>query len=261
MPPAQPSTSIRDKVSNPKFSGWSDKRLEGTYAYGVQMVSTAVLTCSIYYDAKSGRLTRTFFVLQANWRKAQKEENAMLAAKKAAGEPLPERRYTHATKPKPTFLKHLKAPKFPQKAQQQPASGAQPAAVNVTSTANQSPPSIDEQPASAPPAPASPDSAAAKPASIAAQDSVSSSESDAKHENGVHAVVTGRSEVPSSQSNLRGSRKALFTDEDGQQSTPTAATGQQPHMSCHSCMHVECRQCVQLGKTCFIYAKLKSYFS
>lgn len=153
----------------------------------------------------------------------------MLAAKRAAGEPLPERRYTHATKPKPAFLKKFKAPKFPQNAapQQTSAPSITPVKVNSTPAAEQTSPNNANRVANVPPAPASPDSAAAKPASIAAQDSVSSSDSVAKQENGVHSTLTDLAQVdaPSSQSNLRNSRKALFTEENRQQSDATANTG------------------------------------
>ena len=155
-------------------------------------------------------------VMQAKWRKAQKEENAMLAAKSAVGEPLPERLYTHATKPKPMFLK-----KFAQKAvhkpvaNQQPSGTAAPGAVG-TNSANVNQPSSSV--VASPPAPASPDSSAAKPASVAVQDSSSSADSapTAQQENGFNASdpSTDTSHVHTTQNHLRGSRKALFADDE-----------------------------------------------
>lgn len=149
----------------------------------------------------------------------------MLAAKRAAGEPLPERKYTHATKPKPTFLKKFSAPKLPQNAamQQTAILTAAPPAVRVTSPGKQPSHSRNQGSTAAPVGPASPDSAAAKPASIAAQGSISSPDSTGNHENGFQAVSKhdGQVEVPFSQS--KGGRKALFTEEDGQE--PLVETG------------------------------------
>ena len=162
----------------------------------------------------------------------------MLAALQAAGEPLPERRYTHATKPKPAFLKKFTAPKLPQNAaaQQASAPSTAPAQGNPASTAVQTSNNKANRTANAPPAPASPDSAAAKPASIAAQDSASSSDSVAKHENGLHSMLSdaAQSDGPSSEYILRHSRKALFTEQDMKQPYATVPTGL---LLLQSCVH------------------------
>lgn len=142
----------------------------------------------------------------------------MLAAKRAAGEPLPERKHTHATKPKPTFLKKFSATKLPQNAAQQTAK-----AVNDVTTSLSGHKHAGDQHQSSiavPVAPASPDSFAAKPASIAAQDSISSAESKDQFQNGLAAV-----EKPSEQQTLRGSRKALFAQENRQEAIPLVETG------------------------------------
>lgn len=142
----------------------------------------------------------------------------MLAAKRAAGEPLPERKYTHATKPKPTFLKKFSAAKLPQNAAQQTAKASN--GVTTPPSGHQHAADQHQKPGAVPVAPASPDSVAAKPASIAAQDSISSAESKDQLQNGLAAV-----ERPSEQQTLRGSRKALFAQEDRQEPIPLIETG------------------------------------